>query len=285
MFVGCQPQFTPGTYTDDMGRQVDISEIPERIVSFGPNITEILFALGLDEEVVGVSDFCDYPEAAKDKPKVGNAFTPSVETVVGLEPDLVLTIEHEQLNAELDTLGLKFIVLDPEDIDGVLENIELVGEVTGKAREAEELGQEMLDRITSVRTEAEDAAEVSVFFIVDATDPSNPWTAGADSFIGDIIDIVGGENVAGEITGDWVQMSIEQIVASDPDIIIVQTMMGGVPTVSKETLEAHPVWGEMTAVKQGNIAFINGDLVSRPGPRIVDGVEEMAKIVHPELFE
>jgi iron complex transport system substrate-binding protein len=97
--------------------------------------------------------------------------------------------------------------------------------------------------------------------------------------------MVGGRNVAGEITGDWVQMSIEQIVASDPDIIIIQTMMGGVPTVSKETLEAHPAWREMTAVKQGKIAFINGDLVSRPGPRIVDGVEEMAKIIHPELFE
>ena len=285
IFTGCQPQFKAGTYTDDTGRQVDINEVPERIVSFGPSITEILFALGLGEKVVGVSDFSDYPEAAKDKAKVGNAFSPSIETVVGLEPDLVLTVEHEQLNKELETLGLTYLVLDPEDIDGILKNIELVGNVTGKGKEAEDLKGDMTTRISNVRDKANGATKVSVFFIIDATDPGNPWTAGAGSFINDIIDMVGGRNVAAIITGDWVQMSIEQIVASDPDIVIIQTMMGGVPTISKETLEAHPAWKEMTAVKQGKIAFINGDLVSRPGPRIVEGIEEMAKKIHPELFE
>jgi iron complex transport system substrate-binding protein len=97
--------------------------------------------------------------------------------------------------------------------------------------------------------------------------------------------MAGGENIAGGTQGAWVQFSLEQIVSSDPEVIIVQTMTEDVPTISKEELEAHPVWGEMTAVKQGKICFINGDLVSRPGPRIVQGLEEMAKIIHPELFE
>ena len=283
--VGCQPQFQAGTYTDDKGRQIDISEVPERIISFGPNITEILFALGLEESIVGVSDFCDYPEAAKAKPKVGSAFGPSIEKVVDLEPDLVVTVEHEQLNRELEGVGVKFVILDPMDIDGILENIEMVAEITGKAKEGEQLVEDMRDRISRVVELVEGASEVSVFCMVDATDPNNPWTGGRDSFLNDIISMVGGENAAAQAQGDWVQMSIEQIVASDPDIIIIQTMAGGVPTVSREVLEEHPIWQEMSAVKQDRIYFVNGDLVSRHGPRIVEGLEEVARIIHPELFE
>jgi len=285
MVAGCQPQFQPGTYTDDMGRAVAIDQIPQRLVSFGPSITEILFALGLEEKVVGVSDYCDYPEAAKLKPKIGGAFNPSLEKIVELEPDLVLTVKQEQLNSELDALGVKFVVLDPEDIDGILKDIELVGGITGTKKRAEELVEDMQDSISQVITLAEDAPEVRVFFIVDATDLTLPWTAGTGSFIDAIITMAGGENIAAGTPGAWVQFSLEQVVSSDPEIIIIQTMTGGVPTVSKEELEEHPVWGEMTAVKQGKIRFIDGDLVSRPGPRIVQGLEEMAKIIHPELFE
>jgi len=285
MVAGCQPQFQPGTYTDDMGRAVAIDQIPQRLVSFGPSITEILFALGLEEKVVGVSNYCDYPEAATLKPKVGDAFNPSLEKIVELEPDLVLTVKQEQLNSELDALGIKFMVLDPEDIDAIWGDIELVGEITGTEKRAEELIKDMQDSISQVTALMEDAPKVRVFFIVDATDLTLPWTAGAGSFIDALITMAGGENIAAKGQGAWVQFSLEQIVSSDPEVIIIQTMTGGIPTVSKEELEAHPAWGEMTAVKQGNICFINGDLVSRPGPRIVQGLETMAKIIHPELFE
>ena len=285
MVVGCQPQFRPGTYTDDMGRAVAIDQIPQRLVSFGPSITEILFALGLEEKVAGVSDYCDYPEAAKLKPKVGNAFNPSLEKIVELEPDLVLTVKQEQLNSELDALGIKFMVLDPKDMDGIWGDIELVGEITGTEKRAEELIKDMQDSISQVIALMEDAPKVRVFFIVDATDLTLPWTAGTGSFIDALITMAGGENIAAKGQGAWVQFSLEQIISSDPEVIIIQTMTGGIPTVSKEELEEHPAWGEMTAVKQGTICFINGDLVSRPGPRIVQGLEEMARIIHPELFE
>jgi len=285
MVAGCQPPFQPGTYTDDMGRAVVIDQMPQRLVSFGPSITEILFALGLEEKVIGVSDYCDYPEAAKLKTKVGDAFNPSLEKIIELEPDLVLTVKQEQLNAQLDTLGVKFVVLDPKDIDGILGDIELVGEITGTEREAKELIKDMQDSISQVVAQMEGISKVSVFFIVDATDTTLPWTAGTGSFIDALITMAGGENIAGGTQGAWVQFSLEQIVSSDPEIIVIQTMTGGVPTISKEELETHPVWGEMTAVKQGKIRFINGDLVSRPGPRIVQGLAEMAKIIHPELFE
>jgi len=285
IFAGCQPQFQPGTYTDDMGRAVAIDQIPQRLVSFGPSITEILFALGLEEKVVGVSSYCDYPEAAELKPKVGDAFNPSLERIVELEPDLVLTLKQEQLNTELDALGIKFMVLDPEDIDGILGDIELVGKITGTEKRAEELIKDMQDSISQVIVLMEDAPKVRVFFIVDATDLTLPWTAGTGSFIDALITMAGGENVAAKAPGAWVQFSLEQIVSSDPEVIIIQTMTGGIPTVSKEELEEHPVWGEMTAVKQDKIYLINGDLVSRPGHRIVQGLEEMAEIIYPELFE
>jgi iron complex transport system substrate-binding protein len=285
MTFGCQAQFQPGTYTDDTGRGVAIDEIPQRIVSFGPSITEILFALGLGERVVGVSDFSDYPEEAKSKPSVGSAYSPSIEKLVELEPDLVFTVEHEQLNSELEALGIKFLILDPDDIDGIFSNIELAGAVTGTEDEAAELIDSMEDTINYVLAQVEGAAGVSVFFIVDATDPTLPWTSGPGSFIDALITMAGGENIAAGAPGNWVQFSIEEIVGSDPEIIIIQTMTGGVPTVSIEELEEHPIWGEMTAVIQGNVFLIDGDLVSRPGPRIVQGLEELARIIHPELFE
>ncbi len=282
--ASCQPQFQPGTFTDDTGRGVTIDEIPQRIVSFGPSITEILFALGLGERVVGVSDFCDYPEAVESKPKVGNAFSPSIEKIGELEPDLVLTVKHEQLNRELDALGIKFMVLDPKDIDGILNDIELLGRVTGTEREAEKLIRDIEKDISRVLNRVKDAPPVRVFYIVDATDPNNPWTAGPGSFIDALITMARGENIAAEAQG-WVQFSMEKIVSVDPEVIIIQTMIGGVPTVSKEALAEHPAWGQTTAVKQGNVFIINGDLVSRPGPRIVRGLEELAKIIHPELFK
>lgn len=285
MTFGCQAQFQPGTYTDDTGRGVTIDEIPQKIVSFGPSITEILFALGLGERVVGVSDFCDYPEAAQSKPTVGSAFSPSIESLVALEPDLVFTVEHDQLNSELEALGIKFLILDPDDIDGIFRDIELVGAVTGTEDEAAELIGSMEDTIDYVLAQVEGAPEVSVFFIVDGTDLTLPWTAGPGSFIDALITMAGGENIAAGAPGAWVQFSIEEIVGSDPEVIIIQTMTGGVPTVSIEALEEHPIWGEMTAVSQGNVFLIDGDLVSRPGPRIVQGLEELARIIHPELFE
>lgn len=283
--VGCKAGFEPGTYTDDMGRGVTIEEVPQRIVCFGPSITEILFALGLGERVAGVDDFSDYPEEAQALPKVGNAFAPSLESVVGLAPDLVFTLEHEQFNSELEAMGINYFVLSPEDIDGILDNIELVGAVTDSIEEAAALVESMEAVIADVEERVEGADPVSVFFIVDATDPTLPWTAGPGSFIDALITMVGGENVAGDAPYAWPQFSIEEIVSADPDVIVVQTMLGGIPTISIEALEAHPIWGALSAVSQGRVYLVDGDLVSRSGPRIVEGLEALARVIHPELFD
>ena len=284
MVAGCQPQFQPGTYIDDMGRTVSIDEIPQRLVSFGPSITETLFALGLGERVVGVSNYCNYPEAAELKPKIGDAFSPSIEKIIELEPDLVLTVKQEQLNSQLDALGIKFMVLDPRDIDGIFKDIELLGKVTGIEGRAKKLINDMNKRMSDVVSLVEDASRVRVFYIIDATDLTLPWTAGPGSSVDALITMAGGENTAGQAQGAWVKFSIEAIVDSDPEVIILPAKHGTAFT-PPEVLKEHPAWRRITAVKLDRIYTIDGDLVDRSGPRIIQGLEEMAKIIHPELFE
>ncbi len=282
---GCQPEFQPGTYTDDMGRQVELDEIPERIVSHVPGITEILFALGLGEKVVGVSNYCDYPEEARLKEKVGGFWNPSIEKIVELRPDLVLTNgSNKQLMPQLDSLGMTYLVIDPKNIDGIFENIELLGKVTGVEGRARELIQDMQKDISRIVNQVKGAPRARVIYIIDTTDLSNPWTAGPGSFVDSFITMAGGINIAAEAPAPWVQFSIEEVVSSDPEIIILPAKHGTVFT-PPEALRAHTAWRETTAVKQDRIYPIDGDLVDRPGPRFVQGLEEIARFIHPELFQ
>ena len=248
--TGCQPQFQPGTYTDDMGREVIIDEVPQRIVSHVPSITETLFALGLEGKVVGVSDYGDYPEEAGSKPSVGNYFNPSIERIVELDPDLVLTDGYSQNIIQLDSLGIKYMVLQPKDMDGIFQNIELLGKVTATERKAEKLIRGMQEGMAYVSARVKDALKPKVLYVFDATDLNNPWTAGPGSFADSLIAMAGGDNIAAKAKDAWVQFSIEVVIDADPEIFI-----------------------------------IDGDLVNRPGPRIVQGLEEMARIIHPELFK
>ena len=283
--TGCQQQSPPGTFTDDMGREITLDKIPQRIVTHVPAITETLFALGLEERVVGVSEYCDYPEAARLKPKVGGFFNPSIENIVELDPDLVLTNGSvEYVMTQLDELGITYIVLQPEDIDGILKNIKLVGKIAGIESRAEKLVKDIQERMSHVISQVEGAHCVKVFYIFASTDLNNPWTAGPGSFVDSLITMAGGENIAAKAIAPWVQFSIEEVVSSGPEVIIVNAKHGTAAT-SKEELERHPAWQGITAVKQDEIHLIDGDLVERSGPRIVQGLEEMARIIHPELFE
>lgn len=282
--AGCQSQFQPGTYTDDIGREVNIDVAPQRIVSHVPPITEILFALGLGDKVVGVSDYCDYPEEATSKPSVGNYFEPSIERIVDLNPDLVLTDGHSESVKQLDSLGITMIVIDPADIEGIYRDIELLGKVTGVEAEAEKLIKDMKDDISNVVELVKDAPKIRTFYIIDGTDLSNPWTAGPGSFVDSLISMAGGENIAGEAQGAWVQFSIEQVVSSDPEVIIIPAAHGSA-IISPEVLKENAAWREISAVKNDKISIIDGDLVDGFGPRIVQGLEEIARIIHPELFD
>ena len=284
VIAGCQPSFSTGTFTDDMGRHVTIDKEPQRIVSHVPGITEILFALGLEEIIVGVSDFCNYPEAAKDKPTVGGFFSPSIESIVDRNPDLVLTngdVEH--LMTQLDSLGVTYFVLHPKNVDDIIENIELAGDITGAENKAEEVARALRARMEHVVTKAKDAPRTKVFYTFATTDLNSPWTAGPGSFVDSLITMAGGENIGAAAVAPWAQFSLEKVVGSDPEVIIVDARMGSAVT-SIEDLKKHPVWRETRAIKSGRIFYIDGDLVNRAGPRIIQGLEEIAVMIHPELF-
>lgn len=278
---GCKPSFQPGAYTDDLGRSVSINEIPQRIVSYGPSITEILFVLGLQEKVVGVDSLSDYPEAAKSKPKVGDAFNPSMEKLAELEPDLVLTVKQEQFNTNLSNLKIKFMVIDPKDMDGVYKDIELIGKITGVEGKAGKIVDDMKGAATRVQSQVKNAPKVKTIFLIDTTDLNNPWTAGPGSFIDALITMAGGENIAAKAPAPYVQFSMEQILNADPEVIILPDKY----VVSPQGLKEHPAWQKTSAVKNNRIVTIDGDLISRPGPRLVQGLEEVARIIHPELYK
>lgn len=282
--VGCQQAFSAGTFTDDAGRAVTISQPPQRIVSHVPSATEILFAIGAGDKVVGVSSYDDYPPEAKTKTSIGDYYNPSIEKIASVNPDLVVTDGSSKNISQLDSLGIKYITLSPTTIDGIMNDITLMGKVTGNQTKADSVVKDMKAQITAVTDKTKGAAKPKVFYMFDVSDLNNPWTAGPGSFIDSMITMSGGTNIAGNATSPYVKYSIEQIVAANPDIIIVATRMGSA-IITPEQLKANPVWGKLPAIAQGKIFTINGDLVNRSGPRIVQGLQAVAAIIHPELFK
>lgn len=274
----------PVSVVDDAGRTVEVVKNPQRLISLAPSNTEILFALGLGDKVVGVTDFCDYPEEAQAIEQVGTYFEPNIEIIFSLSPDLVLAITSlPEVIAKLEELGVPALILDPSDLEGILADIQLVGQATGAETEAEALVSELRERIAVVTERAGEAKEsVRVFCEIDATDPSKPWASGPGSFMDAMIRLSGGTNVAAGADSPWPQLSAEEIIAKDPEIIILADSKYG---VTAESVGERPGWGVITAVKEGAIYDIDDDLISRPGPRIVDGLETVAKIIHPELFK
>lgn len=275
-------QPAPGTITDDLGRTVNIEKIPDRIISLAPSITEILFALGLGYKVVGVTDYCDYPELAKVKPKVGAPFPGfSIETIVDLDPDLVLSIAGTVVE-QLENLGLTVAVLQPQDLDGIYKDIELVGKLDGKEKKAAKLIAEMRERVNTVVAKTEGAEKPSVFYEVDGTDPTRPWTTGNNTFQNELISLAGGRNIAAGKAG-WFQMSQEKILDLEPEIILLEDYQYG---VTPEDVSSRPGWGNIPAVENDRIyPILDPNLTCRAGPRIVDGLELLAKLIHPELFQ
>ena len=273
------------TLTDDAGSVVEITGPVERIVSLAPSNTEIAFALGLGDRLVGVTDFCDYPAEALEISKIGGV-EPNIEQIFALEPDLVLAIGGEPdppSISQLRDLGVTVLVLKPADLDSLYHDIELVGQAAGVEEEAATLVAEMQETVASVTSATADVTERPlVFYELDGTDPSRPWTAGSGSWHDAFIQMVGATNLAGDQESAWVQLNAEEIVSQDPDIIILGDAAWG---VTPESVAERPGWDVISAVQLGQIYPIDDSLISRPGPRVVDGIEQLARLIHPELFD
>ncbi len=272
------------TITDDFGRTVTINNVhPQRIISLAPSNTEILFALGLGDRVVGVTDSCNYPPEATTKPSVGDYIAPNVEEIIAREPDLVLaTNEHEEAMAQLENQGITVVGLDPKNIDEVLDSITLVGKLTGQEKEAASLVEEMQKRIKAVTDKTStlsEAQKLRVFYII-WHDPV--WTTGAETFEDELIQMSGGVNIAHDLNG-YADMSLENLIIANPQVIVAGVGMGTGESLPLQFVQTESRLQDVDARQNDRIYSIDMDIVSRPGPRIVDALEEFFKLIHPEL--
>ncbi len=270
----------PATVTDFQNRSVTVPKRPERIVSIGPSITEFLFALGAGPRVVGVDDFSDEPAAANQIDKVG-AIKVNFEKVVSLKPDLVLSVKFSDGTIEkLASAGLLVLVVDPQSAGDVARTAILLGRAVGS--DGETMARDIQKRVDDVRTKTSSAAtKPRVYHEIDASDPTKIFTVGPGSYIHDLIEIAGGVNIAARATSAYPQLSAEEILRSDPEIIV---LAAADYSAKPDQVAARAGWSAISAVKNKRIVTIAPNLINRPGPRVGEAAEAYAKLVHPELF-
>lgn len=273
----------PGAVVDDLGRSVNIEGIPQRIVSLAPSNTEILFALDLEEKVVGVTEYCNYPPEALNKEKIGGYSTPDIEKIIALQPDLILanSIHAEEVTPALEEIGLTVFALAAENVDGILEDIRMVGKITGKEKQASEVLAEMQNRIEAITDVTKDLEESPRVFYVTWHDPL--FSVGSETTIQELVENAGGVNIFQDITGHRT-VDLEEVIARDPQVIIACTGHGSAQAEPLEWAKEEPRLGVTEARKNNRIYHIDADLVSRTGPRIVDALEWFAWFIHPENF-
>jgi len=258
---------------------------PSRIVSMAPNLTEILFALGLRERIVGVTQDSDYPPAALNKPRVGTFWQPNIEAVIATRPDLVITLAFEQqreLTRRLTRVGYDCLATNIEKIDDLFNAISVIGAATGSSERAEELSARMKMQIRRFQEATAGRPKVKVLWVVQR-EPLR--IAPRDTFINEMIELAGGENAVGPTLRNYPPIGAEQVIAAAPEVIIEPVMVSGSPDGQRRQALAY--WQKFTsvpAVVNQRIYVIDGDVVSRLGPRLPLGVEMIAKCLRPELF-
>lgn len=270
LFFACTSTKTaPGAtleFTDEIGRLVRVRTDPARIVSLAPSVTETLFALGLGDRIVGVTSYCDYPPEARTKESVGDTLRPSIERIIALKPDLVIVSTASQLEqavGRLDQLGIPAYVSSPRDLDSMLTSFERLGEIAGIPERALEVTAELRKRIEAVRLRVEGRDRPRVLVMLG----SEPLiTAGGTSFINDLIERAGGRSISADEKAEYPQFSLESAVARQPEVIFLQAGEGELPSRLKQT----------PAGVAGRVYRLDDALLLRPGPRIVDGLEQMA---------
>ncbi|MGH9971431.1 MAG: ABC transporter substrate-binding protein [Pyrinomonadaceae bacterium] len=267
--------------TDEAGRTVNVPAKIERYISLAPNLTEIGYAIGAGDRLVGNTTYCDYPEVAKKVQKVGDTLQPNIERILALRPQLVLVSTASQLESftrTLDQHGIAVYVTDPKDLEAVFRSLENLGKLLNEQQHAEQLVAQLRGRANAVGESVKRSKQIRVFYQLSA-EPL--YTAGRDSFVTDLIRRAGGISVTADVPEAWPRYSQEAAVAARPEAIVLPTggSMGSANSGVAEGLKRSP------AALSGKIYKINGDFLSRPGPRAVDGLEELARALHPEAFK
>jgi iron complex transport system substrate-binding protein len=273
---------TSRTITDEMGREMKVPAEVKRIVTLAPNLTETIYALGLEDRLVGDTNFCDTPEAAKSKPHVGDPQNPNLETIVGLHPDLVLattSINRVDTADALKQLGIAVYTTDPETVRGMLDSVQHMAEAIGEKQRGTELVARLQQRLDAVHARLNDRPMVHVLFVV-WLEPLQ--TIGQDTFIADALRWAGAESVLVS-KQKWPHLSLEEVVRLQPDYIVFADDHGGGVSTELADLRARPVWRDLDAVERGHVVNVSQEVV-RPSPGLVDVIEQLARDVHPEAF-
>jgi len=252
-----------------------------RVISLAPNLTEIVFAIGAGDRLVGRTTYCDFPAEAKAVAAVGDTLQPSLERIISLQPQVVLISTSSQLEVftkQLQNQNIAVFVTDPRDLDGVFRSIEQIGLIVGHTQQAEQLIQNLRDRTRAVEEAVKGRRPVRVFYQLSA-EPL--YTAGHDAFVTDLMRRAGAMSVTADVPGAWPKYSNESALAAQPEAIILPTggSMGAANSTVTEAL------AKSSAALQGRVYKINDDHLTRPGPRSVDGLEAMARALHPEAFK
>ena len=276
------------TVTDGLGREVTLAAPASRIISLAPSNTEALFALGVGDLLVGRDSYSDYPPEALDVESIGDPYASvNTEGIVALEPDLGLAggITSPETVQQLEDLGLTvYSTRVNVGLDDIYTDLLDIGTLTGRAAEAQAMVDDLMARVDAMTAKTSAVTQRPVVFDeLDDTEPSKPWTPGPNTFMSQLINLAGGVN-AGDIAADqYAQLSLEQLVAQDPAIIVLGSATYGGQT--PELVAQRAGWESIAAVENGAVYTFDDNLVSRPGPRVVDGLEELARLIHPDLFE
>ena len=270
----------PRTFVDDLDRKLYLAKPPTRIVSLAPSITEILFAIGLDEEIVGVTDFCNYPPAALTKPKVAYS-QPNLESLVALEPQLVLappSFLRADLLAKLEQLKIPTFVLESKTVEGILGHIQLLGRMVGRATEANAYTAAMRKNLADLTKRVEGRPRPTLLYVLN----SEPLiTVGPGSFIHHLIESAGGRNAAERANAPYPRLTMEEVLTQNPDMLLFPVgKYEGIPQAEQDRWKR---WKTLGAVQNEKLFQINSDLLNRPGPRVLEALRLLVKILHPDV--
>jgi len=286
--TGASPTSSSGpiNLTDGLNRQVTLNGPAQKIVSLAPSNTELLYEVGAGAQVIGRDDFSDFPAEAKALPSVGGSMgNYNLEAITALKPDLVLAAQintPEQVKS-LEDLGITVYYLNnPKDLNGLYQNLQIVGTLTGKTDQAAALVQSLQARVQTVQTKlAAITTHPKVYYELDATDPTKPYTAGPGSYVDTLLQMAGGQNIGAALGSDYAQISSEEVITQNPDFILLGDAAYG---VTVDSVGQRPGWSAINAVKNNQVLAFDDNTVSRPTARLVDALENLAKILHPEAF-
>jgi iron complex transport system substrate-binding protein len=267
-------------YTDGIGRRVPVPKSPKRIISLAPNVTELLYLLGAEAQVAGVTSQCDWPDQVREKPKIGDLLNPSYEVILSMKPDLIVasTAGNDQAAVlRLAQLGLPVYVTAPRTVEKIFHSVLDVGRITGHQTRADQLVAEMKDRLAEVRRRLAGLPPTRAFMIT-WFDPL--LAPGKNTFENDVLRLAGVESISADIDEFYPRFSLEQVLARDPDVILTVRHSGK----ALPDLKHSGGWREVRAVREGRIDIL-GEVLQHPSPRFVEGVEELARKLHPERFQ